>query len=602
MPQADTGVTSGAGPQPPDQSAQDRINAGFNQLGGSPQDVINADFQAVSPLDQLASPATRAGGLSQLAAQMNASPLMGGAGVVGQGTLDPLTESTPPQGALQTTLDSPTTAGPTATTAPTATTTPPAPDTATTPDQATPPTPPTAGATPPDTTQTPPATATPPASTPPTSAPGGGAKPPTAGAMPQFNIGNIMQALMRGGPLGALGELAREAMGGGGGQVPWAPGYGPQTGIFNRQQMTPTLEKQSAPYGRDAQGNPKPAPGAKTGAAPPATKDGATPPATPNAAVPPTQGAAPPDTAPRLQTAGLNNDQYSQPLTSTGNYRTSPVTMNPYSRHVPPMKPTQSSVDVTPLANEANSERVARQGATVVNGEVSITGKNIQAQRVQLETARNRVLYGRLHGGRMPDGSLAPHTMEDALQIQGHRSTQYAAYHPSSTYKPVNEQTFKWFQKNVWDPVMKQGTNISDVGWGPMTGNASANVAAHQYYRGQYGYSLNNPTSHGDDYFREHVGPNDRLPPMPGTSAAPATTGNEADQTRPELSGRTPSYPRPQSSDELRQTLPSGQQKTWSEMTEEEKWMPKPPLSIEQQRARQQQSWWQPQGDEQYYG
>ena len=44
-----------------------------------------------------------------------------------------------------------------------------------------------------------------------------------------------------------------------------------------------------------------------------------------------------------------------------------------------------------------------------------------------------------------------------------------------------------------------RGSNLSDVGYGPMTGNASADVAAHQFAKGDRGYRL----QAGDAYFRE---------------------------------------------------------------------------------------------------
>jgi len=44
-----------------------------------------------------------------------------------------------------------------------------------------------------------------------------------------------------------------------------------------------------------------------------------------------------------------------------------------------------------------------------------------------------------------------------------------------------------------------RGSNLSDVGYGPMTGNASTDVAAHQFAKGDPGYRL----QAGDAYFRE---------------------------------------------------------------------------------------------------
>jgi hypothetical protein len=71
------------------------------------------------------------------------------------------------------------------------------------------------------------------------------------------------------------------------------------------------------------------------------------------------------------------------------------------------------------------------------------------------------------------------------------------------------------FKTEVWDPVMYGGSNDSDVGWGPMTGNASDApgnpLASKQLGRGQLGYKLRG----GDTYFREGVRPGQGLRPLP---------------------------------------------------------------------------------------
>jgi hypothetical protein len=69
--------------------------------------------------------------------------------------------------------------------------------------------------------------------------------------------------------------------------------------------------------------------------------------------------------------------------------------------------------------------------------------------------------------------------------------TYCAAAEPS----PEEVETFK---RTVLTAVL-HGSNLSDVGYGPMTGNASADVAAHQFAKGDPGYQL----QAGDAYFRE---------------------------------------------------------------------------------------------------
>ena len=180
------------------------------------------------------------------------------------------------------------------------------------------------------------------------------------------------------------------------------------------------------------------------------------------------------------------------------------------------MRQSQPNVDISPLAREANDDRLAYRAAQMVKQEVDINPRNMRSQIVQLETARNRALYG-LNGNR------GPRSMEQALRIVG----QQGGYYPNYTRHPISRAEFESFKQNVWNPVMKQGTNLSDVGWGPMTGNASDDwkqgprgmVATHQFRRGQYGYHMPG----GDTYFRENVSPGQGLPTM-GSNTAQRTS------------------------------------------------------------------------------
>jgi len=74
-------------------------------------------------------------------------------------------------------------------------------------------------------------------------------------------------------------------------------------------------------------------------------------------------------------------------------------------------------------------------------------------------------------------------------------------YYAIETYSAAAEPTpeeVETFEKTVLAAVL-HGSNLSDVGYGPMTGNASADVAAHQFAKGDPGYQL----QAGDAYFRE---------------------------------------------------------------------------------------------------
>lgn len=142
----------------------------------------------------------------------------------------------------------------------------------------------------------------------------------------------------------------------------------------------------------------------------------------------------------------------------------------------------------------------------MVNGEVG-SNASIQAQRVQLETAFNRAQY---RGQSLAHALLPSYRRGDAGYYDGRSAN--GTYRASARPTPAQLMRFK---TQVWDPVMA-GSNTSDVGWGPMTGNASAGVAANQFRRGTLGYKMQG----GDTYFRELVRPGVGLPTLQTQTAA----------------------------------------------------------------------------------
>jgi hypothetical protein len=105
---------------------------------------------------------------------------------------------------------------------------------------------------------------------------------------------------------------------------------------------------------------------------------------------------------------------------------------------------------------------------------------------IQLETAFNRA---------QARGQSLAHVL---LSVK--ESPSYG-YYAIETYNAAAEPTpeeVATFEKTVLTAVL-HGSNLSDVGYGPMTGNASANVATHQFAKGDPGYQL----QAGDAYFRE---------------------------------------------------------------------------------------------------
>jgi hypothetical protein len=105
---------------------------------------------------------------------------------------------------------------------------------------------------------------------------------------------------------------------------------------------------------------------------------------------------------------------------------------------------------------------------------------------IQLETAFNRA-------------QARGQTLEHVLLSVKESPTD--GYYAIDTYCAAAEPTpeeVETFKKTVLTAV-QHGSNLSDVGYGPMTGNASADVAAHQFAKGDPGYQL----QAGDAYFRE---------------------------------------------------------------------------------------------------
>jgi hypothetical protein len=130
---------------------------------------------------------------------------------------------------------------------------------------------------------------------------------------------------------------------------------------------------------------------------------------------------------------------------------------------------------------------------------------------IQLETAFNRA---------QARGQTLAHVL---LSVKESPSDGYYAI---DTYcaaaEPTPEQV-EAFKETVLTAVL-DGSNLSDVGYGPMTGNASAEVAAHQFAKGDRGYQL----QAGDAYFREGPFINDFPEISPNTQLGLGLGGNAA--------------------------------------------------------------------------
>lgn len=127
----------------------------------------------------------------------------------------------------------------------------------------------------------------------------------------------------------------------------------------------------------------------------------------------------------------------------------------------------------------------------MVNGEI---GRNapLEAKIVQLETLFNRA---QTRGQSLARNLLS--VTEDPKQgyYAGKNAPGGGTY--SLTAEPTTAEV-QWFKDHVLSEVMR-GSNLSDHGDGPMTGNASGDVARHEFKEGVSGYKL----AGGDSYFRE---------------------------------------------------------------------------------------------------
>jgi hypothetical protein len=111
---------------------------------------------------------------------------------------------------------------------------------------------------------------------------------------------------------------------------------------------------------------------------------------------------------------------------------------------------------------------------------------------IQLETAFNRA---------QARGQTLAHVL---LSVKESPADGYYAVDTYSAEAQPTAEEVETFKNTVLAAVL-HGSNLSDVGYGPMTGNASAGVAAHQFAKGDPGYQL----QAGDAYFREGPFTND---------------------------------------------------------------------------------------------
>jgi hypothetical protein len=118
---------------------------------------------------------------------------------------------------------------------------------------------------------------------------------------------------------------------------------------------------------------------------------------------------------------------------------------------------------------------------------------------IQLETAFNRA---------QARGQTLAHVL---LSVRESPSDGYYAIETYSAAAEPTPEEVETFEKTVLKAVL-HGSNLSDVGYGPMTGNASADVATHQFAKDP-GYQL----QAGDAYFREGPFINDFAEISPST-------------------------------------------------------------------------------------
>jgi hypothetical protein len=116
----------------------------------------------------------------------------------------------------------------------------------------------------------------------------------------------------------------------------------------------------------------------------------------------------------------------------------------------------------------------------------------LKVKIVQLESAFNRA---QARGQSLAHVLLSVTEDSDGGYYAGVDAPGGGTYGPAAT---PTAQEVSSFAQEVLSPVMR-GSNLSDVGDGPMTGNASGKVAEHQFKEGMSGYHL----AGGDSYFRE---------------------------------------------------------------------------------------------------
>lgn len=154
----------------------------------------------------------------------------------------------------------------------------------------------------------------------------------------------------------------------------------------------------------------------------------------------------------------------------------------------PPVSPKAKiahPIDRSRFAQEiVDHPELIQKMAWMVNGEVGRHAPT-PVRIVQLETAFNRA---------QARGETLAHVL---LSVKESPEGYYAVDTYSAEAKPTPEEVEE-FKDTVLHAVLA-GSNLSDIGYGPMTGNASSNLARHQFQHGTPGYHL----AAGDSYFRE---------------------------------------------------------------------------------------------------
>ena len=188
-------------------------------------------------------------------------------------------------------------------------------------------------------------------------------------------------------------------------------------------------------------------------------------------------------------------------------------------------RPSQPNVDRSYFKGQINDNNIYKL-AWMLNGEVG-RGAPLQAKIVQAETAFNRA-------------QERHDTLDSSLRARGERASggragpYYEGVGPRTrgTYRQdtrPNAQDLALVKSQIV-PMILSGSNLSDVGFGPMNGNGSGGLAMKAFRNGVPGYKMNG----GDTYFREYSRP---LPTMrsqggtPEAMAQPNTLAMRGDTT-----------------------------------------------------------------------